>query len=195
MEFVCVSPMKLKIILDSDECDKYGIKPGAEECDGAVIRSALRTLFSLAQERCGFRVGCERVLVQIYPIPEGGGELFVTKLNSVGDREREAIKSSGSLTTYQGREAVFRFEDFDTLLLAAASIKRAVGESDLYRDTDGAYYIRTEENLLSGLSDVESLSEFGTRLQALPSGIDGEWGKLLVEGCALAYLRRLSPRT
>ncbi len=194
MEFVAVGPMKLKVTLSRDECEKYKIKPDAAEPDGVSIRTALRELFALAAERTSFRVGCEKVLVQLYPLADGGCELFVTKLSAAGEREREAIRTSGALTTYQGKDAVFRFEDFDTLLRAARSIGRASGESDLFRGWDGAYYIRTSENLLGGISDVEPLSEFGARLPALPPGIDGEWGSCLVRGCAIAYLCRFTAR-
>ncbi len=193
MEFVPVGPMKLKVILNNDDCLKYRINPDLPEPDGVSIRNALRELFALAAEKTSFRVGSEKVLVQLYPIPSGGCELFVTKLSAIGEREREAIKNSASLTTYQGRDAVFRFEDFVSLVRSAHSLRGTASVSDLYCGWDGAYYLSTAENLIGGISDVEALSEFGSRLSALPPGIDGEWGKCIVRGCAIAYLRRLNP--
>lgn len=191
MEFICVGGAKLKIVLSEDERRELGIECIDGEPGGRELRRTLRTLLHKASERTPFRVAGERVLVQIYPTRDGGCELFVTKLSIAGVRERDLIDESSSLTTYQGREAVYRFETLEPLLRAARCLLSFDGRCDLYVTLEGVYYLVLEENLLDGISDTEPIGEFGQRVATLPLGINGEWGTQLARGNALSYLREL----
>lgn len=191
MDFLCVGKSKLKVVLSADECNSYNIKStDGEYCTGEV-RLAIRRILDLAAAQTDFRVGTEKVLVQLYPLSGGGSELFITKLSSVGEKERRAISVCDSLTTYQGREAVFCFESLSRLISAVRTLGKTDTPCDVYRADSGEYYIRLTENIIDGFSEFEHFTEFGSRVSSLPIGVMGEWGRLLISGRGLSVLSKL----
>ncbi len=178
MEFLSVGASKIKVILNAEECSLYGIRADASEPSDKEVRSAISAVLERADEKIGFKVGNERLLIQLYPF-DGGCELFITKLSSLGERERKAITEADNLTTYQGRDAFFAFRGKDELLGAIGALGDVSAAYSVYRAYTGEYYIQIRERTVDGLSDVEILSEYGIRLPSLPLGIEGEWGKCI----------------
>ena len=88
MEFLRVGESKLKVILSAEEARSYDIKSAVGEYAGAAVRRSLRRILDEAKSRVGFDIGTEKVLIQIYPLSEGGYELFVTKLGVLADKDR-----------------------------------------------------------------------------------------------------------
>lgn len=191
MEFLCVGRSKLKVVLTADECDKYNIKATDGEFCTGEIRLAIRKILDLAAEETDFRVGTEKVLVQLYPLSGGGSEVFITKLSSVGEKERRAISVSDALTTYQGRESVFCFENLHRLISAVRTLNKTDIPCDVYRADSGEYYIKLTENSIDGFSEFEHFTEFGNRVSGLPLGVMGEWGRLIVKGRGLSVFSKL----
>lgn len=176
MEFLTVGNVKLKVILSPDECREYGI----DNCDtelSPALRSSVRRLLSIAAGSVSFFTAGERLLIQMYPLADGGMELFVTKLSAIPERERRAVAESGILT-FLSRGAYYKFRDPD--LLSRVALILGERECDLYLGADGEYYLATDEETVGELSDCDRLSEFGERIHRLPLGISGEWGSAIL---------------
>ena len=178
MEFLSVGASKIKVILSPEECASYGIRADTPEPSDKEVRAAIASVLAHAEREIGFRVGNERLLIQLYPLG-GGCELFITKLSSLGERERKAITEADNLTTYQGRDAYFAFRTREELLGAMIALGASDAPHSVYRAHTGEYYIQIREQTVDGLSDVEIISEYGMRLPSLPLGIEGEWGTLI----------------
>ena len=182
MEFLSVGGIKLKVILNAEECERYGIDRLDGENLGETERASIKSILAAAGDEVDFFASGERLLIQLYPLGDRGAELFVTKLSAIPERERRTVTESGILT-YQGRRAVFRIADKSALL----GISRLLGDRavDLYHANDGDYYLALDECVLGDISDCEPLSEFGERIHKLPLGIDTEWGRQIIAGMPL----------
>ena len=185
MEFLIISDTKLKVSISRNECLKYGIDTSEADFSTNEIRLVIREILDLAEERCGFKVGREKILVQLYPIPEGNCELFVTKLVGLSARERGIVRDSDELTTYQSKRGVYRFSDVQTLKSAVLAIYRDSVDCDLYLSDAGDYYISIAESFTDGISEFEVLIEFGERLGELPIFVIAEYGTLISRGDGL----------
>lgn len=185
MEFLTVGGIKLKVVLDSRECEKYNIKSIEAGEPSPTVRASLHEILLAADDECGFNVEGERLLIQIYPLQNGGAELFVTKLSAIPERERRSVTESG-IMTYTERSAYFRFPSELELLGAARARKNRV--SRVYKAIDGEYYLAISENIIAGISDCEILSEFGERIHKLPLGLNGEYGSLILSDKPLSEL-------
>lgn len=183
MEFLSVGGIKLKVILNAEECERYGIDRLDGEKLGETERAAIKSILAAAGEEVSFFASGERLLIQLYPLGERGAELFITKLSAIPERERRTVVESG-IMTYQGRRAVFRITEKTALV----GISRLLGDRtvDLYLAADGAYYLTLDECVIGDISDCEPLTEFAERIHKLPLGIDTEWGKCLLSSLPLA---------
>ena len=189
MEFHKINATKLKVILSSAECESYDIRVTDGEYDTKEVRDALKEIISEAGRRVDFSVGSERVLIQLYPVGDGGAEMFVTKLSSVGARERETICDAANLTTYQGRESVFRFSDGNTLLSALSATSSCLGLASLYVTDDGAYYLTVDEEMIDGRSGLELLCEYGCRISQFIRRCEEERWRLVCSSVPLGFMR------
>lgn len=177
MEFLSVGRVKLKVILDEGECREYGIERLENGDRSPQIRESVRRILAAARESVTFFTMGERLFVQVYPLPNNGAELFVTKLSAIPESERRVVSESG-IMTYLGRAVYYKFPDMKTLFRLSTILGKR--ECDLYLGNDGAYYLATEESLSGDLSDCDVLSEFGERIHKLPLGINTEWGTTLL---------------
>lgn len=191
MEFLCVGQTKLKVVLSKAECDAYNIKSIDSETKDKAPRQSLRRILDLAQEASSFRVTNERLLVQVYPLSDGGCELFITKLSAISERERRAVKASDELLTVGSRVSVYRFSSLTELTLASRAVQDKTIPCDVYRADNGEYYISVTETAMSGISDCEVLSEFGERIRSLPISVRGERGQLIVRDTGFLVFSRL----
>ena len=190
MEFLPMNRAKLKIKLTKEELDKYGIDPTRSDYDESCLRGSIGELLALANTKCAFSVGNERVLVQLYP-SETGADVFITKLSIMTAKERRAVDESTELTTYGERENVFCFAEIEDLIRGA----RAVGESDavcdLYRLTSGNYYLCVKERALDGITPIARLTEYGCRVPTLPREATSEYGMCIFRGEKISLLAKM----
>ena len=188
MEFFVAGSNKLKIVLTRDDCATFGIDTTISDFSTNEIRLAIRSVLELAGQECGFFTEGEKILAQLYPIPEGGCEIFVTKLKEVEKKTREAVRDVEGFTTIDEHRGVYYFRDSRLLISAARAIYREGIDCDLYISEDGGYYISIIENFVNGISEFEVLTEYGERLKYLPVYVISERGKLLCKGKALDYI-------
>lgn len=187
MEFFVSGKNKLKIVLTSEDCAKVGIDTTLSDFSTNEVRLAIRSVLTEAGRECGFFCEGEKILAQLYPLPNGGCEIFVTKLKDTSI-PRTAVRDLEGLTDIDERRGAYYFKDSEALLAAARAIYREGTDCDLYLSDDGGYYISITENFYSGLSEFEVLTEYGERLKSLPVYVISERGKLLCKKNALNYL-------
>lgn len=187
MEYLQINQNKLKITLTKAECESYGIKEEGGDFNSVSVRDTLREILAIAGAEEEFRREGEKLLVQLFPLSDGGAELFVTRLSSVGERERRAVTSSPNLTTYKASRQKFIFENKENLERAVRAL-RGAPNADLYRTYDGDYLLDILDEQLGELSSSDILLEFSTRLPPnyLPSA---EWDTLIYKDSAVQSLR------
>ena len=186
---------KLKIVLTSEDCADVGIDTTLSDFSTNEIRLAIRSVLNLAGKECGFFAEGEKILAQLYPLPDGGCEIFVTKLRAESARACAAVRDLEGLTTIEEQRGAYFFKDSDTLLSAARAIYREGIDCDLYSCDDGGYYISIVENFDGGLSEFEVLTEYGERARTLPVYVISERGKLLCRKRALDFIIGLQTRS
>ena len=180
MEFLNIGDTKLKVTLTQSECERYGIDTAKSDFTRSEIKGVMRDIILLAEEKCAFSVSSEKILVQLYPLPSGECEIFVTKLTGLPNKERMALRGADGLSTLESRRGIYRFDSRDELIAAARAVSTSEAECELYIDEVGQYYISIEEGIVDGISDYEVLIEFGERLKNLPLHVLAEYGKLLI---------------
>lgn len=185
MEFLKISDTKLKVTLTEEECLSYNIDTGKGDFSGNDIKRAVREIIALAERECDFRTEGERVLVQIYPLPNLSCELLVTRLVNISRRDRAELAGAEGLALIEKKRGVYRFPDFESLTRAVRAVYRPDMDSNLYRDDLGRYYIHTVEEITDGISELEVFVEFGERLFSLPIAVLSEYGTLLAKGNAI----------
>ena len=188
MEFLTVSDAKLKVTLSREDCLKYGIENTGEEFTGIDVRYAVRDILEIAKGECGFSTDGEKILAQLYPMPDGSCELFITKLSGVTRQVNEAVRDAQGLSTMEKKRGTYSFSDAGTLVAAARAIYRTGIDCDLYLSDEGVYYISITEELLNGISEFEILIEYGERLKFLPTYVISERGRMLCKKKALDYI-------
>jgi negative regulator of genetic competence, sporulation and motility len=187
LKFLNISDTKLKVTLTSADCLEYAID-AEEGYNTRRMRSAVRRILTLAEEECGFSAVGEKILVQLYPLPSGECELFVTVLTTLSGRDRDAVSSADGVSLLEQARAIYRFADFAGLADAVRAVYREGVESDLYSDDLGRFYLSLKEEITDGISEFEIFIEYGDRLAALPIAVLSEYGKCLAKGNALEYV-------
>ena len=189
MDFLRINSSKIKIIMSREECERYGISERGGDYDSKLVRDVISEILEDAGAEGFAKIG-EKLLVQLYPAASGGAEIFVTKLTHVGDRERRAISRAETLTTYNKERAHFLFDRPEDLYRAVRLLKKEK-PSDLYRISGGKYLLTVEEEYVGGMSDVEILAEFSTRIPLSDYEPSPEWDTLVAKDNAIARLRKM----
>ena len=179
MKFLNIGKTKLKVTLSEQECVTYGIDTTKTDFTSGEIKSAMRDILSLAEDECGFSVESEKLLVQLYPMPNGECEIFVTKLTGLSSRDKRALRDVDGLMTMQKKRVVYRFDSREDLVSAAKAVKRDRVECELYRDED-RYYISIDEEITDGISELEILIEYADRFPDVPVNVLSEYATLVL---------------
>lgn len=192
MEFLNIGDTKLKVTLTQNECLEYGIDTSKADFTRSEIKGVMRDIILMAEEKCGFLVTSEKILVQLYPLPTGECEIFVTKLTGLTSRERSALRASNGISTMESRQIVYRFESRELLIRAARAVSHSVIVCDIYVDEEEQYYVIFDEELFDGISECEVLLEFGERMKELHPGILFEYCTRVHKDIKLAQINEES---
>ena len=187
MDFLRINSSKIKIIMSRAECERYGISERGGDYDSKLVRDVISDILEDAGAEGFAKIG-EKLLVQLYPTSGGGAEIFVTKLTHVGERERRVISRAENLTTYNKERAYFLFDHPNELYRAVRLLKKPK-PSDLYKLYNGKYLLIVDEECSDGLSDVEILAEFATRVSGGECEPSAEWDTLLAKDDAISRLK------
>ena len=176
MEIIRVTNEKLKLILDSADMKKYGITERALSSDNGTRRRALFSLLEDLQKRTGLDAKGRRTLLEAFPDPAGGCEIFLTVL---GDTKE--------------RHMFYRFSSLSHLSSAVRCLEGKVegGESALYALAGNGYVLVLPPPAQTCGDAYAFLSEYGkeeTGVHFLP--YVREYGTCLCEKDALSYILR-----
>ncbi len=181
MEIIRIGNDKLKLILTDGDLAKYSLK--LEGCcyDNTETRRVLWQILDEAKKETGFDAAAEKTLVQAYPGRRGGCEIYVTRLCS---RSRHAP-----------REALYCFEDTDTLFCAAKLLasRNEIKSSSLYR-ANGSFYLlllaekESKDAPFSPLAFLEEYAEKAKHAGAIP--YIKEHGDCLIAENALSSIEK-----
>ena len=188
MKFLNISDIKLKATLSSADCREYGIDNTKGDYSTREVRQAVRRILELAESECGFSTYGDKILVQLYPLPNGDCELLITRLTALSRKERVQLEASDGLSLMEKKRGVYRFHSSEELKSAIRAVYRDGVIADLYRDDLGRYYISIEEEITDGISEFEIFVEYGERLNTLPIAVISEYGSLLVKSTAFDYI-------
>ena len=148
MEFLLVGDSKLKILLDDNELKKYKLDSAcADACDSGFRRSFWKIL-ERAKESTGFDVGGDKILIQFYPLKDGGCEFFVTKLGLLSDASARMVSRSDKITMLRRGRGLYSFSTLEDVIAVSKIIsEKAEGvlpESDLFFD-GGHFFLAIDE--------------------------------------------------
>ena len=80
MEWIRISPHKLKIMLSAEDARRYALNCEKADYADIMTRDAFREILTDVQKETGFETEKDKVYIQMYPSKEGGCELFVTRM-------------------------------------------------------------------------------------------------------------------
>lgn len=195
MELLLISDSKLKIMLSEEDMKKYDL--GSEDIDynNTHTRRALWQILDEAKVRTGFDAASDKILVQLYPSKDGGCELFVTKLGLIPPLAEKNIARSSRVAMLTSRQALYRFETLDDLVLAAKAVRDidTLRASDAYFCDDGAYYLSLEERSGKGnsVSEFFRILEYGEHISAEMRPYISEHARKIADGDAVSRLASL----
>ena len=183
MELIIINENKLKIMLSSDDMEKYGLKNEDIDYSFSGARAALKSILSDARIKTGFDTEGEndRIFIQLYPSVEGGCEMFVTKIDLVCPKIIEEdtslmpaykeqsivpLKPSKKVAPIKRTTLTYCFDMIEWVSCACRELKRRQfsGESALFCDNLGRYYLLISSTLTDDRKNEPStfLSEFAT---------------------------------
>lgn len=169
MEFLLISESKLKIVMRAEEVEKYEINTTGEIGSPGLRRSFWRVL-DIAKGEVGFDPKGDKILIQLYPIKDGGCEIFVTKLGILPESSARMVSKSDRVGMLSKKISFYAFESLDDMISAAKAVKNLLGntksKSDVYL-MGNQYYLSVEEYGKSGESvEFPCILEFGRSLTA-----------------------------
>ena len=183
MELIIINENKLKITLSSADMERYGLDAKDIEYSFSGARAILKSILSDAKVSTGFDTEkeTERIFIQLYPSREGGCEMFVTRIDLVcpniieedtslmpAYKEQSVIplKPPKRASPVKRTTLTYCFDMMEWVSCACRELKRRnfSGESALFRDSGGRYYLFISSTLADDQKNEPStfLSEFAT---------------------------------
>ena len=186
MEFLLIGESKIKIVLSSAEAKKQGLDTSSTDVSGPLARRVLWRILDMAKTEVGFDPKGDKVLIQLYPLANGGCELFVTKLGILSESSARLVSKSDRIAILSKSRSLYRFDDLSDIISASRAVKSITGElspkSDVYMDGD-KYYLSIEEYGKGGEPvEFPCILEFGMGLTAELSSYIYEHADRLTDG-------------
>lgn len=186
MEFLLIGESKIKIVLSSAEAKKQGLDTSSTDVSGPLARRVLWRILDMAKTEVGFDPKGDKVLIQLYPLANGGCELFVTKLGILSESSARLVSKSDRIAMLSKSRSLYRFDDLSDIISALRAVKSIIGDlspkSDVYLDGD-KYYLSIEEYGKGGEPvEFPCILEFGMGLTAELSSYIYEHADRLTDG-------------
>ncbi len=163
MEFLRIGDSKIKIVLNADEPKKYGITVGDDGCSSSN-RRAVWEILELARAQVDFDPDGDKILVQFYPLPSGGCEIFVTKLGILAPSSARSVARSERVTLISRMRKYFLFSSFFDVKRALCAIASSeLSERKLTLLKGESTYILAIDEINDGeLGELSVLREFSS---------------------------------
>lgn len=178
MEWIRISPNKLKIMLTAEDARHYELDCMCSDYADGITRAAFREILTDVGREIGFDAADDKTYIQMYPSKEGGCELFVTKigllLTEEGEERTVAItscqKGRGRSTRLRAGdgEHVWLLEKTEALLSCCRALSgmATIPESSVYRDERERWWLMLTPNEETDKGTLAFLSDFGQEIPA-----------------------------
>ena len=149
----------------------------------------------MARREVGFDPAGDKILIQLYPLSDGGCELFVTKLGILSESSARLVSKSDRVAMLSKKRSIYSFDSCEDIILASRAVQSISGNvspiSDIY--TDGERYFLSIEEYGKGGEPIEfpCILEFGTGLTADILTYISEHTTCLAEGNGIEKFSRL----
>ncbi len=195
MEFLLIGESKLKVVLNESEAKKYCLEASASDCSGGEVRRAFWRVLDIAKTEVGFDPAGDKVLVQMYPLSNGGCELFVTKLGILPQSSARLISRSDRVALLSKKQSFYIFDLVDEITACARAVKSLCHGfspvSDVF-SADNKYYLAIEEYAKGGEPiEFGAILEFGRPLSHSSAAYIFEHAKKLTDGDGIDRFSRL----
>ena len=149
MEVLLIGKAKMKIVLTNSEVEDYGIE-ASEECrDSLKMRRKLYKILEEAGKISGFDHTGDKLLLQFYPLSDGGCEIFVTKLGILPKASSTLVESSDRIMLLSKRRVCYGVESRESLSALFFAIKShpsgVIPKGDAFLCPRGGYLLCVEE--------------------------------------------------
>ena len=186
LEFLLIGDSKIKIVLSGEEAERYKLDSASPDVSGPGARRIFWRILEQAKGQVGFDPAGDKVLIQLYPIKNGGCELFVTKLGILSDSSARLVSKSDRIAMLSKKRLLYAFDTLEDTIAAARAIKAIVGDispsSDVYYEKD-KYYLAIEEYGKGGEPvEFPCILEFGTGITTELSSYISEHATRLTDG-------------
>ncbi len=157
---------EIKIILSKEDLRELDLTIRTIDYNTTKTRKAMWEIFDRARAQTGFDAAKNRIYVKLYPLSDGGCEMYVSKLGSKNDIPFGNADTSYSVRRqnlrYAGGDYAFSFESFESLYCACKALK-PISDSSLY--LSGSHYILLLKKLKRTPGDLQRWNEFGEPLK------------------------------
>ena len=165
MEYILINESKLKITLEVEELEERSLQSDRLDYADPDAKQLFCDILKKARQELGFDTTGYRVLLQLYPIRDGGCELYVTrlgKLESLLDGQdtpdepsrpirKEAVKKQSK----PRRHRAYRFDSLEDL----CRVCRRLLECHLSIESAAYCHERRDWYLLISYDDTEEISD------------------------------------
>ena len=195
MELLVISDSKLKIMLDSEDMQKYDLLGAEPDYDDPATRKKLLRVLDDVKAACGFDTAAEKLLIQLYPSRDGGGEMFVTKLGLLPTSAEQSLRRSRGVGVFCRGTEIFFTPDFSSLLSMASLCQglRYIERSHLFFEEGRGYYLVLDQRGSGGVpSPLWPLYEYAEPIPPSRRAYIEEHADPIIEDSALSRLFDLS---
>ncbi len=170
MEWIRISPNKLKVMLTAEDAKHYDLDCSNSSCADVLTRGAFRDILSDVCRETGFDTEEEKTYIQMYPSKEGGCELFITRMGLLFTNDRYHAIAHLTKPKMQAQRAhspkssrSFVFSQMSALLGACRALlgNIHIGESRAFRDDCARFWLVIEPRQDDVPFEFGLLREFG----------------------------------
>lgn len=143
MKLMQLNENEIKIILSKEDLSELDLTLRTIDYNTTKTRKAIWEIFDRARTQTGFDAAKNRVYVKLYPLSDGGCEMYVSKLDGTNDgsiEKNEPVAPKRQIYKYAGSDCAFYFEDFDSLYCACRNIATK-HDSSLYSAPQKGYIL------------------------------------------------------
>ena len=193
MRVLKINDSKVKIMLTGRDMIAFGLD-GAQMnmCEGDTRTKIYRVLDEVKAKH-GFDHGGAKLVVQIYPMSDGGAEIFVTKISDKAGKLASLRQDTADFGIISSAEYLYYFDTYAELLHAVRALcaTAAVTQSSLYSLSGGFVLLLTARGGASGgeLCELMPLAEYGEALMPTLAPYVREHGNVLIPENAVSQLR------
>lgn len=163
MKLTQLSENELKIILSKEDLSELDLTLHTIDYNTTKTRKAIWDIFDRARAQTGFDAAKNKIYVKLYPLSDGGCEMYVSKIFGKSDVAFYRTRVARRQMRYVGVNQAFYFEDFDGLYNACKSLRHNA-DSALYVAPNGGYILLIKKARHSA-EETARWSEFSTRIK------------------------------